>query len=121
VCGAPKAYSLKLKHKQTGEISFETKCRGITIDCRNADKFNHEVLKKCVENFIAGVPEKKAVTLDYPEKFRVERCGEILTVPMRKKFKCVINKGVLREGGEIVPFGWSPYNDSATNRYDRLY
>jgi hypothetical protein len=28
ICIAPKVYSLKLMHKATGEISYETKCKG---------------------------------------------------------------------------------------------
>jgi hypothetical protein len=28
ICIAPKVYSLKLVHKETGEISYETKCKG---------------------------------------------------------------------------------------------
>jgi len=110
VCAAPKAYSLELKHKITGEIKYDTKCRGATIDCRNAGKMNHTAMRQRVFNFMEGKIDDEELILDYPNKFKIERRGEVFTVPQKKKFQCVINKGVLLANGEIVPFGWSDYN-----------
>ena len=43
--GGAKQYGLEMRDRKTGEISRILKCRGITLDSTNEDKFNFDRFK----------------------------------------------------------------------------
>jgi hypothetical protein len=77
-------------------------------------------MKAQVLSFIRG---EKVTPIEcyYPDKnFRVTKECQIFTVPVVKKARPIINKGVVRDDGRVLPFGWSAYSDPINRpHYDR--
>jgi hypothetical protein len=84
---------------------------GFTLDCENADKLNHDTMKAQLMAYLKG-EQVKPIECNYPDNnFRVTKECEIFTVPIVKKARPIINKGVVRPDGRVLPFGWSDYAD----------
>jgi hypothetical protein len=120
IFAAPKVYSLKLVHLVTGEVRYEQKLKGVTLDMHNSEIFNHEELKRRTQNKINGVVDAP-MELDNT-KFRLTRAGDIHTIDSKKKFDIVLNKGILLADGSLVPFGYSgPIMDARNaDYYERI-
>ena len=50
-CGGAKQYALKMKNKQTGEIEYTMKIRGITFDVDNKKTLHYDTFKEMVLNY----------------------------------------------------------------------
>jgi hypothetical protein len=71
---------------------------------RTSEQLTYQKFKERCLNF---GQEENFELLKYPDKnFRVDRLGEIWTVPLMKKYQPVISKGNVNEQHIIRPFGW---------------
>jgi hypothetical protein len=80
----------------------------LTYDVKNQLSYERyrEMAKKWGE-----VPEEEVTeTFTLTKNFRATRDGQIHTVPMKKKLRPVINKGIVLSSERIVHFGWSDRN-----------
>lgn len=90
---------------------------GFTLDCENADALNHATMKAQLMDFLQG-EQVQPIVCNYPNNnFRITDKGDIFTVPLAKLARPVINKGVVREDGRVMPFGWSKYDDLLNREY----
>lgn len=83
--------------------------KGIPISADNKDKFRYEEFKNMAEKY-GDVPEDEVTaTFKIEKNFRISRDGEVATVPINKRLRPVINKGIVLNSGKIVPYGWSDH------------
>jgi hypothetical protein len=104
VCAGPKHYALKLRNKESGDISYSMKCRGITLDKKNEDKMSYEKFKKMV---FAAYGEEEQVDNPFFEYSRIgpDKDSHMFTKQMSKVYRCVNNKGFHKDG-LIYPYGF---------------
>lgn len=106
-CG-PKSYAEKLKNEKTGEIVYEMKVKGITLDYNTCQLLQYETFKEKCLNFGEVDEEDNQLTVNYDGVLRPDvRTGNVYTVPLRKKFRPVIRKGIVDEHYRIREFGFS--------------
>ena len=104
---APKAYALVMDNKVDGKEEHVLKLRSITLDADTAQKVTTDRVREMVEAlYDPAMADKKYQEVDVHNNFRALRAGGIETVPMKKRLRPSINKGMLRENFRIDPFGW---------------
>ena len=104
-CLAPKAYALLLADKN-GKEDHVVKTRAITMDYDTAQKVNLDRVREMVMDMYNIDKEKNYEEVRVNNNFRAGRAGGITTVPMTKKFGPTLNKGILRENYQLVPYGF---------------
>jgi hypothetical protein len=93
----------------TGEYEFVWRLKGLPLTADNKDQLQYDRFKQ----MIMAYGEEEAEVEDYTEvftienNFRIDKRGGINTIPLRKRLRPVINKGVVLSHNTIVPFGWS--------------
>lgn len=96
-----------MKDKKTQEDNFIWRMKGIPLTADIKNKLAYDRYKEMAELY-GNVPEELVTeTFTIEKNFRSTRSGEIATVPMDKKFRPFINKGIILNPGKIVPYGWS--------------
>jgi hypothetical protein len=107
VCAGPKQYALKLRQKDSGEITYSLKCRGITVDKGNEGKMNYEKFKDLTfEAYGNGVePTIPNPHFDY-SRIGPDNANRILTRQVSKLYRCVNTKGYAAADGVIYPYGF---------------
>ena len=105
ISGGPKNYAYRTKKGKT-----ETKIRGITLDYSASGKLNHNTIRELVYvycNELEVSEEEKKVTIDMPFKIiRNRKEKRIVTKRMKKDYRVVYNKRVVKENYETVPYGY---------------
>lgn len=99
-----KQYSLKLRHKVTGEIKHEMKLRGFTLDSSTSDILNYESFRKlCLEN----TEVRKFIEVSYKRLQPDIRGGVETHLDCKKRYAPVFRKGFVGEDSNtIYPFGY---------------
>ena len=101
VSGGPKNYAYV-----TNNNKRVTKIRGITLDHATTKKLNPEVMRSLVHLHVNCNTEAK-VTVDIPFKItRDKKKKKIITKRMKKDYRVVYNKRVVRENYGTVPYGY---------------
>ena len=99
--GGPKNYCYKTNSGKT-----EVKVRGITLDCTARQKVNFDVI--CALVFLRGeCGVTGQVSVDIP--FRITRntqTKEIQTKRMKKDYRIVYNKRVIKDNYKTLPYGY---------------
>ena len=105
ISGGPKNYTYRTKKGKT-----ETKIRGITLDYSASGKLNHDTIRELVHTYCNELEiseEEKKVTIDMPFKIiRNRKEKRIVTKRMKKDYRVVYNKRVVKENYETVPYGY---------------
>ena len=105
ISGGPKNYAYRTKKGKT-----ETKIRGITLDYSASGKLNHDTIRELVYaycNELEVSEEEKKVTIDMPFKIiRNRKEKSLVTKRMKKDYRVVYNKRVVKENYETVPYGY---------------
>jgi len=103
-----------MKDKTTGEDKFIWRMKGLPMTYDNKEKLTWDRFKEMVLGY--GNEDENVTTESFKieKNFRIEvprlakkRKGGIITAPMEKKIRPVINKGVVINPQMIVPFGAS--------------
>ena len=101
VSGGPKNYAYV-----TNNGKSQTKIRGITLNHATAKKINPSVIRGLVHLHVNCHTHAK-VTVDIP--FKITRDKEeknIVTKKMKKDYRIVYNKRVIKENYETLPYGY---------------
>ena len=101
ISGGPKNYAYV-----TNKGKSETKIRGITLDYAATKKLNPNVMRGLVHLHVNCHTQAK-VTVDIP--FKITRDKEeknIVTKKMKKDYRIVYNKRVIKENYETLPYGY---------------
>ena len=105
ISGGPKNYAYCTKKGKT-----ETKIRGITLDYSASGKLNHNTIRELVYTYCNELEvseEEEKVTIDMPFKIiRNRKEKRIVTKRMKKDYRVVYNKRVVKENYETVPYGY---------------
>ena len=100
--GGPKNYTY-----QTKKGKSDTKIRGITMDYSASQKLTHDVIRELVRLYCDPTEENEKVTIDMPCKImRDKKEKKIVTKRMKKDYRPVYNKRVVKENYETVPYGY---------------
>ena len=101
VSGGPKNYAYV-----TNNNKRVTKVRGITLDYETTKKLNPEVMRSLVHLYVNCNTEGK-VTVDIPFKItRDKKKKKIITKRMKKDYRVVYNKRVVKDNYGTVPYGY---------------
>ena len=101
VSGGPKNYAYV-----TNNNKRVTKVRGITLDHATTKKLNPEVMRSLVHLHVNCNTDAK-VTVDIPFKItRDKKNKKIITKRMKKDYRVVYNKRVVKENYGTVPYGY---------------
>ena len=101
VSGGPKNYAYV-----TNNDKRVTKIRGITLDHATTKKLNPEVMRSLVHLHVNCHIQGK-VTVDIPFKItRDKKKKKIITKRMKKDYRVVYNKMVVKENYGTVPYGY---------------
>lgn len=104
---APKAYAIWMKDIKTGEDKYVWRLKGLPFSSDVKNQLRYERYREMAMNY-GEVPEKEVTeTFTLTKNFRITLDGRINTVPMNKRLRPVVNKGVVRSSLRIVPFGYS--------------
>ena len=99
--GGPKNYAYV-----TNNNKRVTKVRGITLDHATTKKLNFEVMRSLV-HLHANCNTEAKVTVDIPFKItRDKKKKKIITKRMKKDYRVVYNKRVVKENYGTVPYGY---------------
>ena len=102
ISGGPKNYAYRTKKGKT-----ETKIRGITLDYSASGKLNHDTIRELVHIYCNPSEEDEKVTIAMPFKIiRNKKEKSIVTKRMKKDYRVVYNKRVVKENYETVPYGY---------------
>ena len=106
ISGGPKNYTYRTKKGKT-----ETKIRGITLDYSASGKLNHDTIRELVHTYCneleASEEEEEKVTIDMPFKIiRNRKEKSLVTKRMKKDYRVVYNKRIIKENYETVPYGY---------------
>ena len=97
-----KQYGLQLCNRKTGEIRHILKCRGLTLDSTNNDKFNFSKFKEMINNY--GLVPRDAVCLDR-DRFRPDwRKGIVLTKHCPSSYSPIFDKGIFPKKQPLLIF-----------------
>ena len=97
-----KQYGLQLCNRKTGEISHVLKCRGLTLDSTNNDKFNFSKFKEMINNY--GLVPREAVCLDR-DRFRPNwHKGIVLTKNCPISYSPIFDKGIFSTADAEIIF-----------------
>ena len=100
--GGPKNYTY-----QTKKGKSDTKIRGITMDYSASQKLTHDVIRELVRLYCDPTEENEKVTIDMPCKImRNKKEKKIVTKRMKKDYRPVYNKRVVKENYETLPYGY---------------
>ena len=101
VSGGPKNYAYRTKNGKT-----DTKIRGITLDYTTSGKLNHDVIRELVRARCDDETSEK-VTVDIPYKItRNKKEKTIVTKRMKKGYRIVYDKRVIKENYVTLPYGY---------------
>jgi hypothetical protein len=112
---------MRMENKETGDEEYVWRLKGIPLTVDNKEKMGFEEYKEMIKKFNGDAPEEAEEIFTLTKNFRIEKKGfdGIVTAPMNKRLRPVINKGVLIDEYKIVPFGWSdPYWCAQNNPND---
>ena len=102
ISGGPKNYTY-----QTKKGKSDTKIRGITMDHSASQKLTHDVIRELVRLYCDPSEENEKVSIDIPRKItRDKKEKKIVTKKMKKDYRPVYNKRVIKENYETVPYGY---------------
>ena len=99
--GGPKKYCYKTRGRKT-----EIKVRGITLDCTARRKINFELI--CALVILRAECDLTGhVSVDIPFKItRNTRTKEIQTKRMKKDYRVVYNKRIIKDQYKTLPYGY---------------
>ena len=101
ISGGPKNYAYITNNGKT-----ETKIRGITLNYNATKTINMDVMRHLVDSHVNGHTEEK-VTVENPYKItRDKKERNIVTKKMKKDYRIVYNKRVVKENYGTVPYGY---------------
>ena len=101
ISGGPKNYAYITNNGKT-----ETKIRGITLNYNATKKINMDVMRHLVDSHVNGHTEEK-VTVENPYKItRDKKERNIVTKKMKKDYRIVYNKRVVKENYGTLPYGY---------------
>ncbi|KAL3120432.1 hypothetical protein niasHT_000462 [Heterodera trifolii] len=103
-CGGAKQYALKMRNKQTGEIEYVMKIRGITFDVDNKKTLHYDTFREMVLNY--GKGEVDPAFFVYKNDFGPTRDSKVVTREKHKIYKPVCQKGIIDEELNVMPFGF---------------
>lgn len=91
ISGGCKQYALKLQHKESGEMDYAMKIRGITLNWETCQSLKYDVFREKVLNFgNPDAPVEVPVSILRPTKF-----GDVYTDLRIKRYEPVLTKGLL--------------------------
>ena len=100
-----KNYAMMLidKSNPTEEPEYILKIRGFTLDYNTCCLIHYETFKQKVLNYCIDLDP---IVVKYNNFLRPDlKTGNVYTVPMEKKYRPVISKGIVNEKYEVVNFG----------------
>ena len=101
ISDGPKNYAYITNNGKT-----ETKIRGITLNYNATKTINMDVMRHLVDSHVNGHTEEK-VTVENPYKItRDKKERNIVTKKMKKDYRIVYNKRVVKENYGTVPYGY---------------
>ena len=114
-----KQYGLQLCNRKTGEISHVLKCRGLTLDSTNNDKFNFSKFKEMINNY--GLVPREAVCLDR-DRFRPNwHKGIVLTKNCPISYSPIFDKGIFSTADAEIIFNLQGLVDELYDVYPYGY
>jgi hypothetical protein len=106
ISGGAKQYGLRLRHKESGEESYELKLRGITLDKTTDSLINFHQFKRLVQE---NTEVRQQITTSY-NRIQPSLYGGVRSIIQEKRYQPVINKGVFSDTPDdtrIYPYGYS--------------
>uniref|UniRef100_A0A914QLQ6 DNA-directed DNA polymerase n=1 Tax=Panagrolaimus davidi TaxID=227884 RepID=A0A914QLQ6_9BILA len=101
VIGGNKQYGYVLRNKETGELRYILKIRGITLDAKTCTKLHYEKFKKMVLEY----SEDDVIDLEY-QRLLPSRLGNVRSANIPKRYKVVYKKGHIGSDLIVYPFGY---------------
>lgn len=100
----PKQYGLCLLNLETGEITFELKLRGFTLDERTSATLNYAAFRRLV---LENAEIREGITVAY-SRLQPNLHGGVQTRLQNKLYEPVLNKGIFLpdDPNTIYPFGY---------------
>ena len=103
VAGGPKSYAYQLNDGST-----VCKIRGITLNYKNSQVLNYNVLNRMVKKLNTKETYKVTVTDNHHITRDIKR-QRILSKPLSKDYRIVYDKRVIQDNLFTVPYGWVPH------------
>jgi hypothetical protein len=121
VSGGCKAYSLRMRHRASGEERTVERVRGITLSADVAKRINFESFKRAVIKFAEPATNPSAadalmaneagsnIVAHYPNFIQPDvRRGQVTSRPLRKFYRPVVLKGIVDSEMVVRDFGFKP-------------
>jgi hypothetical protein len=108
VSGGCKNYALKIKSPNSPEMEHSLKIRGFTLDYETCQQLHYESFKQKVLDY--GI-DTEPITVCYDNCLRPDlKTGSVYTVPLTKKYRPIVTKGIVDDDYNVVNFGASTSN-----------
>jgi hypothetical protein len=105
VSGGCKNYALEIKSPNNPELEHSLKIRGFTLDYKTCQKLHYESFKQKVLDY--GI-DTEPITVCYDNCLRPNlKTGHVYTVPLTKKYRPIVTKGIVDDDYNVVNFGAS--------------
>ncbi|CAD5218530.1 unnamed protein product [Bursaphelenchus okinawaensis] len=102
----PKQYALKSKDLNTGNVDFDLKLRGITLNLITCKEINYESFKNLV-NDVISTGTRSQLDSRFDEIRAKRNRGLFSTAHRTKKYAGVFDKGFISDDGRFVlPYGF---------------
>ena len=99
-----KNYGLKLKRKDTGEIEYDLKVRGFTLDESTCQKLHYDSVKDQILNY---GKVSQPIIVNYPKIIRPNILrGKVYTQSLTKLYQPSITKGIVNNNYNVREFGY---------------
>jgi len=105
VFAGPKQYALMLRHKQSPEVKYVMKHRGITVNVENEGRMSYEKFKDMVSEAYGSEEQTISPPLFNYNRIGPDKSSTMLTREVSKIYRCVNTKGYC-ESGVIFPYGY---------------
>ena len=100
--GGCKNYALKIQSPNNPEPSHSLKIRGFTLDYNTCQLLHYESFKKKV---LAYGKDVEPIIVSYNMLRPNIKSGSVHTVPIKKKYRPIITKGIVNYKYQVVNFG----------------
>jgi hypothetical protein len=106
VAAGPKCYSYTVFNPNTNETFYSCKIKGITLHYKASQHINFERMRDLVINKVENSEGEQGEILVPQLLFKTTGTCDVSTVIIKKKFRIVYDKRVIRHDFTTVPFGY---------------
>ncbi|KAL3095127.1 hypothetical protein niasHT_027946 [Heterodera trifolii] len=101
-----KNYGLKLERKDNGEIEYDLKIRGITLDEQTVQTIHYDSVKDQIMRYGSDDPADPII-VTYPHFIRPNLIqGKVYTQSLTKHYQPVFTKGIINNAFQVLEFGY---------------